>query len=314
MVNHISRRLLVAGALVPWRRLRAAMPEWASAPIGWPGEVPGAGFLIRHGFACENPWFAAGWWHTGEDWYAIDGDTAGANVFAVAAGEVVYADYSYPGRVVIVRHDVELFTMYGHLNPDSVPQVGATVIAGERIGTVLQQAAQRGPGMAPSHLHFEVRTFFTEDLVNGDSPQHGVNCGFQCPPGPGYWPQSAAEHPVHLGWRNPTLFALGRLGEGLPEAVPVEANTLPGALMLHAEPDAASEVLAELELSGALLQAVVADPADSLMTSAEAYRAWFEVELAGGERGWVQAVVPSSVETGSDGRPSAVDRLLLVKP
>jgi hypothetical protein len=38
-----------------------------SYPIGWPGELPGDGFRIRHGYATENTWYNPGYWHTGED-------------------------------------------------------------------------------------------------------------------------------------------------------------------------------------------------------------------------------------------------------
>lgn len=316
-MNRFSRRVILAGALVHWQALRAqagpAMPEWAGAPIGTPGEVPGLGFQIRHGYACENTWFAAGWWHTGEDWYAISGDTAGAAVYAVASGEVVYSDFSYPGRVVIVQHADELFTMYGHLQPESVPDVGVSVRAGQQLGRVFPQSDQRGPGVAPSHLHFEVRTFFTEDVVNGATPQHGVNCGFQCPPGPGYWPMSAAEHPSELGWRNPTHFTLGRFGQDVPPLMGLEMNSGTQLLPLLAEPEVGSEEVGTLLMSGGYLRSVSADVADSTETSAEGYRVWFEVELDG-VRGWVRATVPSVIETGSDGRPSAVERVLLVRP
>jgi len=36
-------------------------------PIGLAGQVPGDGFVIRHGSATENTWYNPGWWHTGED-------------------------------------------------------------------------------------------------------------------------------------------------------------------------------------------------------------------------------------------------------
>src|SRR5680860_166997 len=69
-----------------------------SLPIGWPGAVLGDGFWIRHGYACENIWYNPGWWHTGEDWYALDGEeTAGAGIYAVTDGEFVFAGSEYPG-------------------------------------------------------------------------------------------------------------------------------------------------------------------------------------------------------------------------
>jgi murein DD-endopeptidase MepM/ murein hydrolase activator NlpD len=315
MAHHrFSRRVvlgLAGGAALGLSRgggAQATVLDWSVAPIGWPDRVPGDGFRIGHGFACENTWFAAGWWHTGEDWYAINGDTAGASVYAIAGGAVVYADFSYPGRVVIVQHGDELFSMYGHLEPNSVPETGRVVVAGEQIGTVFQQADSKGPGQAPSHLHFEVRTFFQRDEVNGDSPQYGVNCGFQCPPGPGYWPMNAAEHPVAMGWRNPTHAAFGMLdssgGLGMVRNSAVGDTEI--AVVAAAEDGA--EVVGAVEGELAVRSVSVGDPAGN-GTSADSYEAWVEVE-----GGWVRAAVASEFETGSDGRPSAVDRPVLFVP
>lgn len=304
----LSVRQPVAGQLsVDW-------PDWTCAPIGWPDEVPGIGFRIGHGFASENTWFAAGWWHTGEDWYALDRDTAGASVYAVAGGEVVYADFSYPGRVVIVRHADDLYTMYGHLNPESVPAMGAIVAAGDQIGTVLQQAEVKGPRQAPSHLHFEVRDFFLRDEVNGDNPQYGVNCGFQCPPGPGYWPQSASTHPVDHGWLNPTEAVLSRIDSADLETMDLVSNVegLDASLTLWSEPNLDSGVVTNGFGIGDIVGVAELDtgPPDAPETSAEGYHAWAKVVLANDTEGWIQLAIPSFEETGSDGRPSSVDRIV----
>ena len=283
--------------------------EWISAPIGWQDAAPGDGFTIGHGFACENTWFLAGWWHTGEDWYAVDQDTGGANVYAVADGEVAYADFNYPGRVVIIEHAPELYTMYGHLDFALEVQPGQQVAAGEKLGIILVQPDVKAPGQAPSHLHFELRTFLTRDDVNGNAPQYGVNCGFQCPPGPGYWPITAAEHPAELGWRNPLLGRFRRIDidgleltpqtTGIGQVVRVLAG--PGLGM----PDREELVLEKLTRLP-VLDLIAGDPA-STGTSAETYKAWFKVATPTGTEGWIQGAVPSDRETGSDGRPSSVD-------
>lgn len=288
--------------------------KWAPAPIGWPGKQPGDGFAIGHGFACENTWFARGWWHTGEDWYAIEGETAGANVYALAGGEVVYADFNYPGRVVIIEHAPDLYSMYGHLDPGLAVQAGQRVAAGDMLGTILAQPDVEAAGQAPSHLHLELRTFLTRDEVNGDAPRFGVNCGFQCPPGPGYWPISAPNHPAELGWRNPLLGRLARLeidglllepqSSAIGEAVPLLAG--PGRGM-PAKGNLALDATTQL----AVLDLVAGDPAGT-DTSAEAYRAWFKISLQDGAAGWVQGAIPSDRETGSDGRPSSVDLPFLI--
>ena len=113
---------------------------------------------------------------------------------------VVFAGSDYPGRVVIVRHADDLFSMYGHLDYALLVEVGDVVERGQPLGAILA----RTDGRAPSHLHFEIRTFLTTPEVNGDAPRYGFACGVDCPPGPGYWPIDAPEHPSVIGWRNPT--------------------------------------------------------------------------------------------------------------
>ncbi len=299
------------------RGAQTSVRDWLPAPIGKAGAEPGDGFTIGHGFACENTWFSAGWWHTGEDWYATNGDTGGASVYAVAAGEVVYADFDYPGRVIIVQHGPELYSLYGHLDFDVKVEAGQRVAAGDRLGTILPQAQVKTAGQAPSHLHFELRTFLTRDDVNGSAPQFGVNCGFQCPPGPGYWPIEAPLHPAELGWRNPLLGRLARLDLKELELAP-QTSGVGERVSLYAGPSSGMPSSEEFVLDArdrlAVLDLVASDPA-ATGTSAEAYRAWFKVVAPNGSEGWVQFAVPSDRETGSDGRPSSVDLpFLLVGP
>src|SRR5262245_52588756 len=177
-----------------------------SLPIGLPGRALGDGLFIRHGYATENTWYNPGWWHTGEDWYLLEGETAGVGVFAVGDGEVVFAGSNYPGLVVIVQHADDLYSMYGHLDGELAVATGQQVERGQQIGTVFM----RTDGRAPSHLHFEMRTFLTSPEVNGDDPRYDVGCGYLCPPGPGYWPIDAPEHPSEMGWRNPTHVVANR--------------------------------------------------------------------------------------------------------
>src|SRR6266508_869253 len=192
-----------------------------SYPIGIPGRPLGDGFFIRHGFATENTWYNPGYWHTGEDWYAQAGDTAGARVYAVADGEVVYAGANYPGRVVIVRHADNLFSMYGHLDPQLNVEVGQHIVRGALIGTVLR----RGDA-TPNHLHFVIRTFLTAREVNGAAPRYPFRCGVDCLPGPGYWPIAAPDLPSDVGWRNPTHVINRRmLPEGAISEVVVSTET-----------------------------------------------------------------------------------------
>ena len=126
----------------------------------------GDGFLVRHGYATENTWYLPGYLHAGEDWYTTEGDAAGAGVYAAAAGEVVFAGSDYPGLVVIVQHPDALFSMYGHLDYAFAVEAGQSVERGQLLGTVLT----RDDGLAPSHLHFEIRTFLPRPRSTATPP------------------------------------------------------------------------------------------------------------------------------------------------
>jgi murein DD-endopeptidase MepM/ murein hydrolase activator NlpD len=292
----------------------SATPEPAaplfSYPIGAPGKPFGDGFFIRHGDQAENTWYNPGYWHTGEDWYAVTGDTAGARVYAIAAGEVVYAGGNYPGRVVIVRHAADLYSMYGHLDWQLSTQAGAQVLRGQQIGTVLRRS-----DTTPSHLHFEVRTFLTARAVNGSAPRYGFRCGVSCPPGPGYWPIQAPDLPSDLGWRTPAHVITQRMyppGAARPLGqVVVASHLISQSVALWSGPpgDSTRSVLNSLALrSGerfALLD-VRAGPEDTHETSALGYLLWYAIGLPDGRTAWVQAAIPSTFETGGDGRPSSI--------
>ena len=281
-----------------------------SLPIRWPGDLAGDGFLILHGYAAENQAFA-GWWHTGENWYAIDGgDTAGAEVLAVAPGTVVFAGYDYPGPVVIVQHKPFLYSMYGHLDYALNVRETDVVEAGQVLGTVLRRTDEGG---SPSHLHFEIRDFLIRDEINGDNPSYGVHCGYQCAPGPGYWPQDAPQHPSELGWLNP-LEEMTTWREGGPAFdVTVSQSGAGRTVDLLAEPDATSAVLSTMTLTGGTtfsIAEVAAAPPDGTGTSAEAYAVWYRTTVEGVD-GWFSAIAVSDEAVGSDGRPSAVDLLVV---
>jgi murein DD-endopeptidase MepM/ murein hydrolase activator NlpD len=303
------------GPTVPSRAAAQTAEPAFSYPMGLPDRPPGDGMLIRHGYATENTWYNPGWWHTGEDWYLADGESAGLAVSAVAAGEVVFAGSEYPGLVVIVAHPDGLYSMYGHLDYALAVAAGDVVERGQRLGTLLA----RTDGRAPSHLHFELRTFLTTPEVNGAAPRYGVGCGYECPPGPGYWPIDAPEHPSALGWRNPTHAINARAfpnGEPPAEAEVVVAAGGAGEVEWWSAPadeDGATPIGSLPLLAGERypLLGVATGPEASEWTSAEAYRLWYRVAGSRGDEGWVRAAVPSAVETGGDGRPSAVGLALL---
>lgn len=298
----------IAVASAPSRsQPQAATPAFCY-PIAAESGLPGDGFFPRHGFAVENTWFLPGFWHAGEDWYATDGDTAGANVVAVAAGEVVFAGSDYPGRVVIVQHAPDLFSMSGHLGYDIPVSEGQAVERGDLLGTVLVRA-----DAVPNHLHFEMRTFLTAPEVNGATPRYGFACGVDCLPGPGYWPIDAPENPSTMGWLNPTHVINQRAyPDGVvPDGAEVVATGQTETAALWSAPEGAPDAtrLGDLVLdpgSRFPLRAIDAGPEVSQGTSATSYHLWYQITPPDDEAAWVQAAVPSSFETGADGRPSSV--------
>lgn len=292
-------------------RQNPAPARW-SLPIRTAGEMPGDGFAIRHGFASENTWFNIGRWHTAEDWYRVnDIETAGSEVLAVTDGEVVWIGSEYPGRVVLVQHREELFGMYGHLDYTLDVVVGQKVTAGQVLGRVLAWT----DGRAPSHLHLEIRNFFYHTLVNGDTPEYGFNCGYRCPPGPGYWPIEDDKHPAEIGWRNPQhVIHRGILeSDAVDEVmVAVTADGLAGPVRSAPSHDASSVQDITLRAGDrfTVVDVEVGDPATT-ETSAYAYHIWYRVELLSGEPGWLPAMLPDDRDVASDGRPSG-QRLVLL--
>jgi murein DD-endopeptidase MepM/ murein hydrolase activator NlpD len=316
MRGAISRRQLIGGAVAAAiapsvvRARRETGDAW-SLPIRTAGATPGDGFLIRHGFASENTWFNPGWWHTAEDWYrAGDANTAGAEVLAVHAGTVVWIGSDYPGRVVLVQHPDGLIAMYGHLDYALDVAEGSAVVAGQVIGRVLNWADAR----APSHLHFEIRTFVTEPAVNGAMPAHPAQCGSGCVPGPGYWPIRVDQHPTAVGYRNPSHVIARGMAANPPERV-VVASTAAGTVVTRRdEPRDDARPIADRLLSAGdtfdLLE-IAAGPPDGTGTSALAYDIWYRIAIPVGGAGWTRALVPDARDTGSDGRPSGLRPVLL---
>ena len=206
-------------------------------------------------------------------------------MLSIGSGEVVYVGSDYPGRVVIVEQENGLFSMYGHLDAGTIVAEGTVVRPGDMLGSVFR----RTDGQAPSHLHIELRTFLLNDRINGEQPEHGTPCGFNCPPGPGYWP-IAAEHPAEMGWRNPTV------------AIAAEAFTgrcfvpghEPANFGLMDEPLGEPVVGVVFEPGDAVdVEEVWAGESDSLETSSESYQIWGRVTLAG-QPGWIRLVEPDN--------------------
>lgn len=77
----------------------------------------------------------------------------GAPVKAADTGVVVYLDSDMRGygKIVILKHEDEFFTVYAH-NRDNLVKMGDTIEKGQQIATVGSTG-----NASTSHLHFEVR-------------------------------------------------------------------------------------------------------------------------------------------------------------
>lgn len=77
----------------------------------------------------------------------------GTVIHAAADGKVIFSDWGPGGygRIVILRHTVDIVTVYAH-NHENLVQVGQTVRQGDPIATVGKSGRASG-----DHLHFEIR-------------------------------------------------------------------------------------------------------------------------------------------------------------
>lgn len=77
----------------------------------------------------------------------------GTSIRAAATGRVIYSDWGPGGygRIVILRHDADVVTVYAH-NQQNLVRVGQRVGQGDPVATVGNSGRASG-----YHLHFEVR-------------------------------------------------------------------------------------------------------------------------------------------------------------
>ncbi|MBE7550430.1 MAG: M23 family metallopeptidase [Anaerolineales bacterium] len=160
-------------------------------------------------------------YHAGEDWYRADGSsTAGAEVTAVANGQVAFADptMNYPGLVVIIEHTLasgpKVYSVYAHLDDSSLEvEAGQIVSRGQRLGEVMYQDyfgryPEYHPSGDDSHLHYELRNFYNGRNIYPAHP----HCGGLIP-GRGYtYPEIPDDFPTpEAGYTDPASFIQERL-------------------------------------------------------------------------------------------------------
>jgi len=99
----------------------------------------------------------------------------GTPVYAAGDGTVIFAGpdnkpvyMPFPnlyGNLIVIQHQDNLYTLYGHLSKILVQQ-GQKVAAGDQIGEVGESGVAIGP-----HLHFEVRQGNAEDVKSTENPE-----------------------------------------------------------------------------------------------------------------------------------------------
>lgn len=124
----------------------ATSPDPANSDIIYPLLRP-APVTSRYGWR-THPLTGTRRFHSGIDIAAA----TGTPVVATGSGTVVSAGWkSGYGKVIVIQHDDDLQTLYGHLSEISV-QAGQTLAQGTVIGKVGSTGNSTGP-----HLHFEKR-------------------------------------------------------------------------------------------------------------------------------------------------------------
>ncbi len=90
----------------------------------------------------------------------------GTVVFAGPDQKPVYMPFpNLYGNLVVIEHQNNLYTLYGHLSKILVQQ-GQKVTAGDQIGDVGESGVAIGP-----HLHFEVRQGNVEEVTSTENPE-----------------------------------------------------------------------------------------------------------------------------------------------
>ncbi len=166
-------------------------------------------------------------YHAGEDLYAGPADssvsTENAEVRAVADGVVVFAPtvFNYPGFVVIIEHTLrsgeKVYSLYAHLKGPLNVAAGQQVKRGQLLGKVMYFAytgnyPQYHPSGNDSHLHFEIRQFYSGTNIYPypytycNKPGNVPGVGYTYPSGPDAFP-NGSQH-----YLNPFVFIWYHLG------------------------------------------------------------------------------------------------------
>jgi septal ring factor EnvC (AmiA/AmiB activator) len=130
------------------RRRRAGAGDIPFSSLHGQLEAPVVGLLLRRFGRVEDEEFRTQTFRKGVDFEVEIGEP----VYAVAGGEVRFADWfrGY-GKLVILDHGEEYFTVSGHLDAIEV-EVGDQVRGGDQVGRAGETGSLSGP-----RLYFEIR-------------------------------------------------------------------------------------------------------------------------------------------------------------
>jgi len=137
----------------------------AAPPVLWLPTPPGQTWRVIQGYGCGT--------HDDWDYYSLDlaaaeGPSAGAPVYAAAAGTVVA--WVPSSGTLILDHGGDFYTMYTHMASAPSTQTGLALPRGAQIGNVGDRGAPGNP-----HLHF---TAFTGSGPGGRGERRSVPLRF----------------------------------------------------------------------------------------------------------------------------------------
>ena len=121
------------------------------SPLTGQSDYPGDRWLITSGYCTDDYFERFGDWHTGHD-LALSRE-GGETIYAVADGVIKWAENAGDngfGNLVVIEHNVTLYSRYAHLNEISVT-LHQQVKSGDPIGTLGSTGRSTGP-----HLHFDL--------------------------------------------------------------------------------------------------------------------------------------------------------------
>ncbi|HRE48182.1 MAG TPA: peptidoglycan DD-metalloendopeptidase family protein [Aggregatilineales bacterium] len=173
--------------VIGWQRPPRYVADGFDAPVGldpernaiYSGTPYPPTWLLTLGYAVRYALLGRESLHTGDDLVSKRGKTKGQQIYAVASGEVVYAqragkapNWGSWGNVVIIRHDPQIttgkivYSRYGHVENMQV-KAGDRVSRGQHIADI---GDAFGVFQNAPHLHYDISPTRIFETAPGDWP------------------------------------------------------------------------------------------------------------------------------------------------